>query len=588
MPHVQAARILSAGDAAYLVRLGGRSGPKTSQRVLALVAALDAASLPGLVDIIPAYASVLVRFDPLAVDSDEMAARLARLLADIGNLPLPRGRIVHIPVCYGAGASDLDDIARRLNLSRQEVVWRHASRLYRVAFLGFMAGFPYLTGLPRALTLPRLDTPRTRVPAGSVAIAERQAGIYPVESPGGWRILGRTTTPLFDPTRVPPSLLQPGDRVRFIPLSGENQPQETPRASVAAPTRVGDAPLLRIVEPGLLATIQDHGRPGFARFGVTQAGAADPDALAIGNALLGNSLDAAALEITGGGAEFETLASGVVAVVGAPCTVHINGRAAPGGVTCALVAGDTLEISMLAAGMRVYLCAAGGIEVPVIMGSRATDVRGRFGGLEGRPLRRGDLLYYGGEAVTSNAPIAAGRVLSTELARRFPTDGQWRLRILPGPHEKRTPDLFKRLSQACFSVDARSDRVGVRLRQLDGERLEGGQILSEGLPRGAVQVPPDGEPVVLLTDAQATGGYLMPAVVISADVWRTGQLRPGDTVRFEAISSEEALAALRHRAEEIALVQRQPFPTQLLGGFAEWGAEVEMAGIRRTETKHGK
>lgn len=566
---IRAWQIAPAGDAALLVRLGSCPGSAATRRALALVAALDAAHPPGLLDVIPAYASVLVRFDPLVTEPAAMAAYLHATLAQSAVASPPRGRLIRIPVHYGGDdGPDLDEVARLLVMSAAEVIQRHTAASYRVAFLGFLAGYPYLAGLPRALAVPRLATPRTRIPAGSVAIAERQAGVYPVASPGGWRILGRTALPLFDPECDPPALLRPGDRVRFYPVAADDLPAPSLARREPAYQEAPGLPWLRVVQPGLQTTVQDTGRVGSARYGVSTSGAADPDALALGNALLANPPEAAALEITGGGASFETLGACVVAVTGAPCSVSVNGRRMAAGAASALAAGERLEIGAPSAGLRVYLGVVGGVAIPPVMGSRATDLRAGLGGLNGRVLQAGDVLARGpagGEA--------EGRILPPDLMRRPPGGSEWRLRILPGPQSRQTPGALEALLRARFTVDARSDRVGVRLRRVDGPCLEGGQALSEGLPRGAVQLPPDGEPILLLADAQATGGYHVPAVVISADLWRIGQLRPGDTLRFHLVALDEALAALRRRRDETATIERSPEPARLMGGFAEWSDE---------------
>lgn len=565
-----APQIMAAGDAALLVQLDGRPGPAATRRATALVAALDASPPPGLLDIVPAYTSVLVRFNPHIIEPPGMRAILQSLLTDIGSIPSPHGRLVRVPVCYGNDdGPDLQDVAEYLGLTTQELIQRHTSATYRVAFLGFLAGFPYLTGLPSKLTVPRLTTPRTRVPAGSIAIADRQAGIYPVDSPGGWRILGRTSIPLFDPAHNPPSLLRPGDRVRFYPATSRE------RVFTATPgevhkTHPHGVPWLRVIDPGMQMTVQDHGRTGFARYGVSPSGAADPDALIVGNTLLSNSPEAAAVEITNGGAQFEALAPSIVAVTGAPCIVRLNQRRIFTDATFALATGDMLELSAVSAGMRTYLCVGGGIAVPQVMGSRATDLRARLGGVDGRSLRQSDALMR--RPLSANV---AGRVLPHALLRRFPISGKWTLRVLPGPHASSASDTLGALLDATFTVDPHSDRVGVRLRRLDGRCLEGAQVVSEGLPRGAVQVPPDGEPVLLLADAQTTGGYRVPAVVISDDLWQIGQLRHGDLVTFRLVSPGDALEALRRRANEIAELARQPSPARLLDGFAEWGDDAD-------------
>ncbi|MGH2487303.1 MAG: 5-oxoprolinase subunit PxpB, partial [Ktedonobacterales bacterium] len=205
--------ILPAGDSALLVRLSADEiSPRVNGRVLALLAALDAAALDaaaldGVRDYTPAYASLLISFDPSVTTREAVgdAIRAAwRASRGRGRRPVSRG-VVHVPVRYGGAAGfDLDEVARLTGLSAAEVARRHASAEYRVYFLGFLAGYPYLGGLAASLATPRLDSPRTRVPAGSVAIAERQTGVYPVDSPGGWRVIGRTALRIADPPRVPP------------------------------------------------------------------------------------------------------------------------------------------------------------------------------------------------------------------------------------------------------------------------------------------------------------------------------------------------------------------------------------------------
>jgi inhibitor of KinA len=185
-----------------------------------LHAALAASPPRGLVDLRPAYASLLVVFDPLATTHEEVRRAVTPLLPPPGLALQPAGRTVEVPVCYGGEcAPDLADVARGAGLAPGEAVALHAGAGYRVAFLGFSPGFAYLLGLPDRLATPRLPAPRLRVPAGSVGIAGGQAGLYPRSTPGGWRLVGRTPLPLFDAARDPASLLLPADAVRFVPVS---------------------------------------------------------------------------------------------------------------------------------------------------------------------------------------------------------------------------------------------------------------------------------------------------------------------------------------------------------------------------------
>lgn len=213
------------GDCALRVQLGETVDDATSVRVQAAAAALSGAVLPGLRELVPAYTTLTVHYDPAAVCAagappDDLAgwlgARIGQALAEAGAAKPARGRSVVIPVCYDADfAPDLARIAAQAKLPSGEVVRRHQQGEYRVAMVGFAPGFPYLTGLPAELATPRHSRPRPRVPAGSVGIAGAQTGIYPLATPGGWNLLGRTPLRLFDPQQDPPALLQAGDRVQF-------------------------------------------------------------------------------------------------------------------------------------------------------------------------------------------------------------------------------------------------------------------------------------------------------------------------------------------------------------------------------------
>ncbi len=211
------------GDDALLVRFGERIEAETNAQVHTLAARLRDRSPPWLRDLVPAYASLAVFFDAdHAPASDAHAVvreSVEALLADPSSRSDGATGLHEIPVCYGGEyGDDFVDAMQTLGCDAASLIARHSAPVYTVAMIGFAPGFPYLLGLDPALALPRLATPRTRVPAGSVAIGGAQAGIYPRESPGGWRLLGRTPAVLFDAGRAQPALLQPGDRVRFVPI----------------------------------------------------------------------------------------------------------------------------------------------------------------------------------------------------------------------------------------------------------------------------------------------------------------------------------------------------------------------------------
>lgn len=218
--------ISPAGDAALLVTLGEQIDPAVNRRVHALARRLTPAvrglaewPLPGAGESVPGYAALLVHYDPLVCEYAAVRAWVEDELAQVSEAELPEPRRVEVPVQYGGDhGPDLADVARHTGLSEAEVVRIHCARDYPVFMLGFMPGFPYLGGMDAAIACPRLPAPRQRVPAGSVGIAGQQTGIYPLESPGGWRIIGRTPLRLFDWQNDPPARLSPGDLVRFVCL----------------------------------------------------------------------------------------------------------------------------------------------------------------------------------------------------------------------------------------------------------------------------------------------------------------------------------------------------------------------------------
>jgi KipI family sensor histidine kinase inhibitor len=223
------------GDRALLVVLGKGIDPAVNDQVHGLAALLRERRLPGVYDLVPAYATLAVHYDPVAWSGgkapphEALKREIIRLWKGAGRAAFPPPRQVEIPVCYGgAFGPDLAEVASRCGLSEEEVIARHAAASYRVYMIGFSPGFAYLGGLDATLATPRRSTPRLKVPAGSVGIAGMQTGIYPMETPGGWQIIGRTPKPLFLPAQANPCLLNPGDRLRFVPVDAEASNVEGP------------------------------------------------------------------------------------------------------------------------------------------------------------------------------------------------------------------------------------------------------------------------------------------------------------------------------------------------------------------------
>lgn len=211
-------RFLLAGDRAVTVELADEISPEINAAVRTLSVVLDRERIRGVVDLVPTYRSLLVYYDPMQIDLGDLQERVLNLSGG-EQRAIPRPRVLHIPVRYGGEhGPDLDFVARHTGLTAEEVAAIHAGTDYLVYMMGFNTGFPYLGGLSPRLAVPRLESPRLIVPAGSVAIAQQQTGIYPVASPGGWRLIGRSPVRLFDPRREPPVAIEAGDYLRFVQI----------------------------------------------------------------------------------------------------------------------------------------------------------------------------------------------------------------------------------------------------------------------------------------------------------------------------------------------------------------------------------
>ncbi len=213
-------RVQAASDQTLLVYFGERISLSTHRTIAKFLKLSGTEPIPGVLNLQPAYTSVLVKFDPRLTSHSELDASISSVLSRLGDVKLPAPRTCEIPVCYGGEVGpDLNEVARLHSISTEEVVRVHSRATYTVYFLGFVPGFAYLGGLPEQLATPRLATPRKSVPAGSVAIGGSQTGVYPTSTPGGWRLIGKTPLKLFDPAAAHASFFELGDEVRFIPIS---------------------------------------------------------------------------------------------------------------------------------------------------------------------------------------------------------------------------------------------------------------------------------------------------------------------------------------------------------------------------------
>jgi KipI family sensor histidine kinase inhibitor len=540
--------IRDAGDSALVFELEPRVDAGVNARAVAMADAVRAAAIPGVRDVVSTYRSVAVFFDPLQTRLEAVT----RALESAAGQPPPARETarVDVPVVYGGEhGPDLAGVAAHTSLTEAEVVGRHASQPYRVFMLGFVPGFAYMGIVDESIAVPRRATPRVRVPAGSVAIAGRQTGVYPQETPGGWHLLGRTRTRMFDVDRSPQFLVRAGDEVRFVPVKSveETGPALRPGSGQAPRARNGQSPSaerpgtpragLTVLAPGLLSTIQDLGRWGYQDRGVPVAGPMDPVSHRLANAAAGNPADAATIEITLLGPELRFEQPAVFAIAGADLGARVGERAIACGTPAHARAGDVLRFANRVRGARAYLAVSGGILTGQVMGSRATHLVSAMGGVAGRALVAGDRLPL--------APVADQGGGRSGAIRADSGAGRVRLRVLPGPQDDFfEAAAFDRLQSGTFRVSPQSNRMAYRLTSATVPRASDREMISDATVFGGIQVPPSGEPILLMADRQTSGGYPQIATVITADLPLAGQLAPGDEVEFAICTRREALAAL--------------------------------------------
>ncbi len=512
-------------------------------QTLALLASLQRGSLAGVEALVLAARTILVQFRPSATSVatlvDAIAAR------DLSQRVERGGHRVEIPVHYDG--EDLAEMAQLLAITPEELVRRHTGNDYTVAFVGFAPGFAYLSGGHESLDVPRRTTPRTRIPAGSVGLAERFSGVYPQASPGGWQIIGRTPLAMWDLEREMPALLQPGFSVRFVDIATLSIAARAVLAGVEAQKTFKSAtpvpatnPALGVRSPGLQTLLQDGGRPGLAGQGVSASGALDQSACRTANRLVGNPSHRACLETVGGGLQLESLGDTVVAVTGADAPLALTTasgarHAVPRYQPVALEHGDVLAIGAPVAGTRCYVAARGGFDVAPVLGSLSTDTLAHVGP---PALAAGDRLAL--HAVAHGAITGHAELPPDDLPS---VHEDVVLDVVLGPRtDWFTPEAVELLARQRWRVTPQSNRVGMRLAGDEPlQRAITQELPSEGTVTGAIQVPASGQPVLFLADHPLTGGYPVIACVAPYHLDRAGQIPVNAWVRFNPIRPFEAI-----------------------------------------------
>lgn len=510
-------------------------------QTLALFASLQANPVEGVEETVPAARTLMIRFRPETISAQALAADIAT--RDLSAKIAPSDQLVEIPVRYNG--EDLANVAELTGLSVDEVIKRHTQSEFTVAFSGFAPGFGYLVGGDPALHVPRRQSPRTRIPAGSVALAGAFSGVYPQNSPGGWQIIGTTPLKMWDIEREPGALFQPGYRVRFFDMDMESGKVDIAQSKPAATkaTAKPEADRFEVLAAPMPVLFQDRGRFGQTGQGVSASGALDQSAFNAANRIVGNPVNTPCLEITLGGFSFRATSRALIGIAGAAGGITVKSETysfeRSAYVPVALEPGDVVTFGHPVKGMRCYLSVRGGFDVAAVLGSAATDT----------------LAMVGPEAVTAGSVIhlrnetSGLSSVSINEAPAFDLPGAAdvvTLDVVMGPRSDWfTQTGLETLTSQLWAVTPQSSRVGIRLAgDTPLERRDSAELPSEGTATGAIQIPHSGQPVLFLADHPLTGGYPVIAAVAEHHLDLAGQIPVNAKIQFRPLGPFAEISAI--------------------------------------------
>ena len=547
--------ILDVGDVALLVDFRGQANALNFVHQLSEY--LLANRPAWLLDVIPGIDTLLICLDFPSLEYAQVrsAARsdLQLAIKKILGSKNPQSnneRVYRIRVCYDREiAPDLLSSAKKCKLTVREFINRHKNSQTYVDILGFIPGFAYCSGLDPSLRLPRLESPRTAVPSGSVAIAELQTGLYPQSTPGGWNVIGRTPDILFDATREPPNLLSAGARVEFIEINLDEYKKNLndltkKHISIEKPSQDTDK-TIEVLSSGLLTTVQDLPRYGYAHLALSSGGPVDLEGAALANALIGNPSNAIGLEITGVGPRLLFHVDTWVAWVGGHFEAKIDSKSIFGNRPIRIARGQTLSFSSIHQGYRIFLAIAGGIEVKSVLGRGGSHLSA---GIGNKPIQKGEFLRLSQPNHSDRMPLLRSMIDSGMSSTKWSITapiilGQKTqfIHAIPSLHLNLLSTQEQELLwKTVWTVSSQSNRMGMRLNSHFKINSPISGIASQGICFGTVQLPPSGEPILMLSEHQTTGGYPRLLEVVRSERSKLAQMRPGDQFQFIQTSLEEA------------------------------------------------
>ena len=530
-------QISPLSETAITIEWGHRMDENVHLQALHLDDLIRQNPFEGFLETVPAYASLTIFYQPELIATAQaqpflwVKKHVEKLIGLETGILSPSNNVVSIPVCYDeVFGYDLDTVAAARGISKETLIALHQQKEYKVYMMGFLPGFAYLGALDNAIATPRKPTPRALVEAGSVGIAGHQTGIYPLPSPGGWQIIGRTPYNMFNPAKTNPFLLKSGDTVQFYAISKETfyQIQNAEKEAPPPVQRAGIADAV-LLKAGIYSTIQDNGRPGWRAYGVQVGGAMDPVAHQVANALVGNAPNAATIECTMGGLLVQFNKETDIAMTGGGAA-FINGKKVDSCRQHTVYKNDLLEIKFAPPGLRTYLAVRGGFASELVMGSKSMSP---IVGI-GSPLKKDAGLWFDRDFCTETTKKAGNYTLPT-------IDGPTIIRVCQGPeYQQMTTQSSRQFYSQPFVLSNRCDRMGYHLQAEPLSLNNTDEMLSTAVTKGTIQLTPNGQLILLMSDCQTTGGYPRVGQVAAVDLPLAAQLIPGETISFKSISFAEA------------------------------------------------
>lgn len=499
----------------------------------------------GFVETVPSYVSLTVFYQPEKINSGQLLPSifvsnfLMNLLSNERKFEIPETKTVVVPVCYDEEFGiDLSSLAEEKKMSVQDIISLHSAQEYKVYMMGFLPGFPYMGEVHPKLIAKRKATPRSVVAEGSVGIAGNQTGIYPLDSPGGWQIIGRTPLNLFDLNRQELFYFKTGSHVRFEPIT-KDKFYELKQEPQTIPEQLHHKPKAVVVKSGVFAVFQDLGRTGYRAFGIPESGAMDLASHHLANALVGNSINEVTIEVTMGGIAIQFFEDTFIAVTGAGKAL-VDSIAISSNKKQLIKALSVLEIKLTNVGLRTYIAVAGGFETPKILNSSSATPKIQIGSI----LHKGSKLFY---EDTKNVKVNRKIDDINQLNEVIKT-----IRIIKGvEHAWLEAESKLSLLSEVFHLSNRCDRMGCHLQGKPLQTITNQELLSTAVHKGTIQLTSSGQLIVLMNDCQTTGGYPRIAQVAAIDLAVLAQLRPSDQISFKMITLEEA--------EKLYLIQQKKY-----------------------------